>query len=246
MNITRLAIRNSQFVVIMILILMVISYRSFVNMPRAEDPQVDFPIYQILVVYPGTSPEDMENLIVDPIEDALNEVENLTDVITDIREGVVSVIIDGEYGISTSEIYDEILREINLIRPDLPDGILRFEVEQIKPADRVNFAVFAIYGEDWLPFRTIRDFAEDLEDLAETIPGVRDIDIDGIPEQEVRIALDYERMSTLNISLGQVVGILKSNNVNVPGGEINVGDKSFSIKSTGGYDNLEELKKDGD
>ncbi|MFT5764538.1 MAG: multidrug efflux pump subunit AcrB, partial [Saprospiraceae bacterium] len=67
MNLTRLALRNSQFVLIVILIAVLLGVRSFISMPRSEDPQVAFPIYFATIVYPGTSPEDMEKLIVDPI-----------------------------------------------------------------------------------------------------------------------------------------------------------------------------------
>ena len=63
MNLTRLAIRNAQFVVIVILIAIVLSVRSFISMSRSEDPQVNFPFYNMVIVYPGTSPEDMENLM---------------------------------------------------------------------------------------------------------------------------------------------------------------------------------------
>ena len=65
MKLTRLAIRNAQFVLIVILILLILGVRSFISMPRSEDPQVSFPIYNILIVYPGTSPENMEQLIID-------------------------------------------------------------------------------------------------------------------------------------------------------------------------------------
>ena len=74
MNLTSLALRNAQFVIIILLILIVVSTRSFLNMPRSEDPQVNFPIYIATIVYPGTSPEDMETLIVDPIEEVLKDI----------------------------------------------------------------------------------------------------------------------------------------------------------------------------
>ena len=77
MNLTRLALRNAQFVLIVILIAILLGLRSFVSMPRSEDPQVSFPIYVATVVFPGTSPEDMENLIVDPIEEVINELDDI-------------------------------------------------------------------------------------------------------------------------------------------------------------------------
>jgi len=92
------------------------------EMPRAEDPQVDFPIYVITVIYPGTSPVDMETLIVDPLEDAIRQVDDIRQVDSEIREGAAIIMIDGEFGIDTKEILDNILQEVNQVRPSLPAG----------------------------------------------------------------------------------------------------------------------------
>ena len=241
MKLTRLSIRNAQFVLIVILILVILGIRSFISMPRSEDPQVSFPIYNILVVYPGTSPEDMEQLIIDPLEEVIKEIKDLKDFKADIFEGVASIIIEANYDIDPSEKYDEIVREINTVRADLPDGIVQFTIEQIKPEDRVNFKLYAL-SSDHLSYGTLNQFAEQLEDVLETTEGISAIDIDAVPEEEIQISLDYERMAALQVSLGQVIAILNTNNVNVPGGDINVGDLNFTIRSTGDYDNLEELR----
>ena len=241
MNLTRLAIRNAQFVLIVILILVFLGVRSFISMPRSEDPQVNFPIYNILVVYPGTSPEDMEQLIVDPIEEVIKEIRDLKNFKADISEGVCSIIIEASYDIDPSDKYDEIVREINTVRGDLPNGIVQFIIEQIKPEDRVNFKLYAL-SSDHVPYGRLNDLAEDLEDVLETVDGVSAIDIDAAPDEEVQIELDYERMAALNVNLGQVATILTTNNVNIPGGDIDLADLNFTIRGTGDYDELEEIR----
>ena len=241
MNLTRLAIRNSQFVVIILLILILLGVRSFLEMPRSEDPQVDFPIYIATVVYPGTSPEDMETLIVDPLEEAINEVNDITQIKTDIREGVAVIAIDAKFGIDTEKKLDDILREINKVRGSLPSGIALFDIQQIKPEDRVNFLVLALTS-DVAPYSALNDLAEDIKKDLEDIDGINKVNIDAFPAEEVRVSLDYERLASLNINLGQVVNALRTNNINVPGGDVSAGNKNFTIKSTGGFDNLNEIK----
>ena len=241
MHLTRLAIRNAQFVLIVLLILVFMGVRSFTSMPRSEDPQADFPIYNILVVYPGTSPDDIEKLIVDPLEEVIQEIEDIRYFQADIREGVGRIGVNASYEIDADEKYDELLREINTVRPSLPDGIIRFDVEQIKPADRVNFKVFAL-GSEVVGYATLLDLAEELEDVIEGVDGISAVDIDAAPEKEIQVSLDYERMSAQNISLGQVIGVLSANNVNIPGGDIDLGEMNFSIKSTGDYNEIYQLK----
>ena len=241
MNLTRVAIRNSQFVVIILLIGIVLSVRSFITMPRSEDPQVSLPIYTILAIYPGTDPEDMETLIVDPIEEVLDEIDDITKIETFINESVMRISIEAEYDIDAKVKFDEIVREVNTVRSLLPDGIVRFEIDQVKPDDRVNFMVIAVTGEG-VPYKSLYDIAENLEHEISNVAGVKKAQIEAYPKEEIRVSLDYERMAALNINLNQVVGVLQTNNANIPGGEIATKVKSFSIKSTGGYKNISELQ----
>lgn len=241
MNLTRAAIRNSQFVVILLLIAIILSVRSFLTMPRSEDPQLTLPIYNVIAVYPGTDPEDIETFIVDPIEEAIEEIDDIDRIETFIFDGVVRISIEAAYDIDSEEKFDEIVREVNTIKPNLPEGIVRFDVEQIKPEDRVNFLIIAVTG-DGINYAELERVGEELEKRVEVVDGVKKADVEAYPEQEVQISLDYERMSAVNVSLNQVIGILQSNNANVPGGEVSAGGKTFSIKSTGAYENLQELR----
>ena len=241
MNLTRLAIRNAQFVVIVILIAIILSVRSFISMPRSEDPQVNFPFYNMIIVYPGTSPEDMENLIVDPLEKAINELDGITEIESFVSEGLARVGVNSEFEGDYTEKYNEVLRQINSVRGDLPDGIVLFDVRQIKPEEMVNYLVFALSSEN-VSYSELQNLAEDFEDKLEAVKGLNKIKIEASPAEEIRVSLDYERMAAQNITLGQVAGILRSNNVNIPGGNVSAGTKNFTIKSTGGYENIEEIK----
>ena len=241
MNLTKIAIRNAQFVIILLLIAVILGVRTFVSMPRSEDPQVSFPFYNMTIVYPGTSPEDMENLIADPIEKAVNEIDGVTEVESFTAQGIARVGVNVGFDLDYAEKYNEVLREVNRVRADLPDGIVLFQVDQIKPENMVNYLVFAL-SSDNVSYRDLEDIAEDLEDQLETIDGLNKIKIEAAPAQEVRISLNYQRMAAQNITLAQVIGVLRSNNANVPGGTVGAGSKNFTIQTTGGFENLEEIK----
>jgi len=225
----------------LLLIAIVLGVRSFIGMPRSEDPQVSFPFYNMIVVYPGTSPEDMENLIVDPLEKAINELDGITEIEAFVSEGLARVGVNGEFDADYKEKYNEVLRQVNSVRGDLPDGIVLFQVDQVKPEEMVNYLVFAL-SSDNVSYRELENLAEAFEDQLETVKGLNKIKIEAVPQQEVRISLDYQRMAAQNITLAQVVGILRSNNANVPGGNVRAGTKNFTIKSTGGFENIEEIR----
>ncbi len=242
MNLTRLAVRNALFVVIVLLVAILLGVRSYIAMPRAEDPQVDFPIFIITAIYPGTSPEDMESLVVDPLEEAINQVESVTSIDSKLREGAVVISVEAEYGEDSQKQYDDLLREISSVREDLPAGVIYFDVQQIKPEDRVNFKLLALTS-DVVPYGEMHDVAEDIKDELEDVDGVNSVSIDASPADQITVSVDYERMASLNVNLRQVVTVLQSNNVNVPGGDISSGIKNFTIESSGSIDNLADIEK---
>ena len=172
----------------------------------------------------------------------IKEIADVNHYNSQMREGVAGIGINASYDIDPEEKFDEIVREINRIRGDLPDGIIRFDIEQIKPGDRVNFMLLSL-SSDVVAISDLTDLAEDLEDDLETIDGISSVIIDAGVEKQINVALDFERMSSLSIGLGQVINILGSNNVNIPGGDIDIGGMNFSIKSSGDYEEIDELRE---
>ncbi|MEM1328350.1 MAG: efflux RND transporter permease subunit [Bacteroidota bacterium] len=242
MNLPTWAIRNASFVIVLVVLAVAMGVLSFLGMPRSEDPKFTLPTYTVVVVYPGTSPADMEELIADPIEEVIDELDDIEDIITELEEGLMVMRIEGRFGVDPSEQFDEVVREVNTVRPDLPAGIVSFEVDQFKPEDRNVVHLYAL-ASDEASYGLLQEQAEQLEAQLEKVQGVKKVDVQAYPEKEVRISLDFQRMANQNIPLAQVIGILQQNNANIPGGEVNASNKTFSIKTTGGYNTLEDIRQ---
>ena len=240
MKLPKIAIANYQFVLILVFLSVLTGTISFFTMPRSEDPDTNFPIYTILVVYPGTSPQDMEKLVVDPIEDELAEIEDITKVRTTIQEGIAFFRVDAEFGIDIDDKYDEIAVAIGNIQSELPDQILLLETKKVTPLD-VNIFQLAFVSED-VPYQKIVAEAERLEKQLKKVNGVRTVEIEAYPEAQIKVSLDFQKMAEQNIPLKQVLGILQGNNTTIPGGTITAGTKSFNIQTNGGYETVEEIK----
>ena len=86
MNLTNFSVKNYQFTLVMFIMAVVVGAVTLFTMPRAEDPQINPPQFPIVVVYPGTNPLDMEELVVEPIENKLYELENIDKIITTIED----------------------------------------------------------------------------------------------------------------------------------------------------------------
>ncbi|MTB51623.1 efflux RND transporter permease subunit [Lewinella sp. W8] len=243
MTLPNWSIQNGAFVLVLTLIATTIGLLSYRSMPRSEDPSINLPTYILTVVYPGTSPEDMEELVVDPIEDGIEELDDIDVVVTEIFEGVALIRIEADFGIPDwDDKYDEIVRELGPLRDELPAGIVLYEIEQFKQEDRAVVHQIALTSPA-TPFHQLEDIAEEIELGVERTPGVKEVKIEAFPERQVRVSVDFQRCAAQNIPPTSILNILSSNNANVPGGDINATDQNFSIKTSGSFETLTEIRE---
>ena len=242
MTLPNWSVKNGAFILVITLIATAIGVLSYRSMPRSEDPSIDLPVYILTVVYPGTSPADMEELIVDPLEEVLEDVDDLTQVVTNIAEGLAVLRIEAEFGLDDwDEKGTEIERELSAVRDELPAGVVFFEFEQFKQEDRAVVHQIALTSPA-APYREMESVAEDLEERIERVAGVREVKIEAYPERQVRVSLDFQRCVAQHIPPTRVLGILQQNNANVPGGDLEAGARNFSIKTSGSYEDLDKIR----
>ncbi len=240
MKLPKIALQNYQFVLILVFVLVLIGVNSLLTMPRSEDPDLNVPTFSVVVIYPGTSPEDMEELVVNPLEEAIDELDDIDKILTKIEEGLGIIRIEAEFGVDIDEKYDEIQSAVETERADLPDEILSIDVKKFSPLD-VLIAQLAIVSESG-DYRKMISVGEDLKEELREVDGIRTVKMYGEPEEEIRISLDLGKMAMQNIPLKQVVGILQGNNANIPGGDLVADGQSYNIKTSGAYHDLEEIR----
>lgn len=239
MNLTSFSVRNYQFTIVLVLLLAALGFVSLNSISRTEDPQLQFPVFYVIVVSPGNSPEDLERLVARPLEDSIKELDHLTKLRSTIRDGVVWVNVEFKYGIDVDRKYDEVLRQINEVRPRLPAGIVKLEVRK---ADTSNVAILqlALVSPD-ASYARLEDLAETLRRRLEVVPGVRKVEKWAYPEKQVRITLDLDKVAQLQLPVSRIADAIGAANVNIPGGSAEVGDRRFTVKTSGNYASLAEV-----
>lgn len=240
MQLPVLAIRNHQLTWLVSAILILLGLVSYFTMPRAEDPQLDFPMSNIIVVNPGTTPSDMESLIVDPIEDVLNALEDVQEIKSNIEDGLAKIHIEFLYGSDADEKYDDVQTAVNSIRDQLPSGIVKLDISKISP-NEVGILQFAM-SSDTGDFSQLRQVSELLENRIERVSGVKRVDIEAQAQLEVQILLQPAKLHALGLSLEQVQQAINSASLNIPGGHVHAGERRFSVLTSGDFESLEEIK----
>ena len=240
MRISDYAVKNYQFTLIMFLMVIVLGITTIIDMPRAEDPDMNAPQYPIIIVYPGTSPSDMEELVINPIEKKIYALENIKRIRSTISDGLAVINVEYKFGSDVDEKYSELIREINSIREELPKEIAKIEVQKISPTT-VNVIQVALVSNN-ASRTSLKKAAEGLQDELEKITSLKNVEIFGLPQQLIKIDLELDRMASMNISSDMVLNAIKSEAANIPGGSIVENSKSFNIKTSGNYNNIEEIK----
>ncbi|ANH81131.1 multidrug transporter AcrB [Niabella ginsenosidivorans] len=240
MKISEYAIKNNQFTLVMVLMVVALGISTLLGMPRSEDPELNAPIFPVVVVYPGTNPKDMEELVVKPLEKEIYGLENMKRIRTSIFDGLAVLSVEYRYNVNVDDKYQELEREVNSLRPKLPQDIYSIEVKKIDPSN-VNILQIALVSENASRDKLNRA-ADDLQDALEQVPGLKNVEVQGIPDRLIRIDIQPDKMMQLKVPLTLISGALQSEVANIPGGSINQGNKTYSVKTNNGFNNLEEIK----
>ena len=240
MRLTSFFVKNYQFTLVVFLMIIVVSVTTLLTMPRAEDPEINPPQFPVVIIYPGTSPQDMEELVVKPIEKRVSELENLKKITTRIDDGVAVINIEYKYESDVDEKYQELVREINAIRSELPSDIYSIDVNKVTPTD-VSLLQIALISENASDAR-LKWHAESLKEDLEKVKSLKKIEYWGTPEQIVRVDLKLDKISGLKIPVSFVLGSIQSEAANIPGGSIRAGTKTFNVKTSGKYRSLDEIQ----
>ncbi len=240
MKITNYAVKNYQFTLIIFIMIIVLGLTTLLNMSRSEDPEMHAPTFTVVVVYPGTSPGDMEELVVKPLEKEIWGLENIKRIRTTIGDGVAAIRVDYKYNSNVDNKYQEIVRVVNSKRPELPADIASIDVQKFQPSD-VNIIQVALVSEN-ASREKMKYYAEKLQDELEKLPALKKVEIHGIPDPQVRVELDLEKMAQMHLPLSAVTGSLQSEIANIPGGSISAGQRSFDIKTSGNFQSIDEIR----
>jgi multidrug efflux pump subunit AcrB len=240
MRLPKLAIENHQFTIIVVLLLVLFGLVSFLTMPRSEDPQVSPAASSVFVIYPGATPEDMEELVIDPVEEVLNELEDIKHIKSISDDGLAVVNIEFLSGNDPDDKYSDVVQKVNSIRSALPENIVNLEIQKWSVSD-VFIVQLALLSDSAL-YRELEKEADRLKKSLETTAGVKKVKTWAFPEQEIRISIDMQKMAQYGLSLNRVIGSIQGANQTIPGGYVDIGARRFNVQTSGSYESIDDIK----
>ena len=240
MKLLEYAVKFPQMTMLVAAVLVIIGVSTIINMPRSEDPELSEPDFSIVVVYPGTSPKDLEELVVKPLEQKMSSLENIKHIRTTIQNGLAVVEVVYQHSVNIDEKYQEVIREVNNMHSELPQDIYSIDVQKWLPSN-VNIIQAALVSEN-APFNELKKYSKNFKDELEKLPMLKNVKINGLPDKMIRVELKIDKMSQMHIPLNAVLGSIQSESVNIPGGSVDAGTQAFNIQTSGSYKNVDEVK----
>ena len=239
MLLSRLAIKNPEFTIMIFVLFLLLGVFAYQTIPRYENPQLDIPGVNLIITYPGASPEDIEDLVIDPIEDEVRQIEKIRVLDTDIRDGFATMRIEFELTEDKVEKNTEVTQALNTLAPDFPDGV-NIQTREFSLSN-VQILQVALQSQA-AGYDRLKKAAEEIEEELELIGGVNTVDIEACPEKRLVIDLDFNQLSRYQISPNQVLQTIQGNNQNIPAGNLKIGQKSFNLQTSGAYEDKESIE----
>jgi len=222
------------------LIVIILGGVSFSRLPIDLMPDITYPTLSLFTSYGNASPEEIEELITRPIEEAMAAVPGVEEISSVSSEGSSSVRISFGWGIDLDSASNDIRDRLDRIIPSLPEDVERPRLRKFDPA---SFPILIMgAASDLDPIQTRRIIDDQIKYRIERVPGVASLDIWGGLEREIHVNLQPDKIKALGLPLDLILNKIRSENVDVPAGTIERGNFEVLIRTPGVYTNLEEIQ----
>ncbi|MEM9982010.1 MAG: efflux RND transporter permease subunit, partial [Bacteroidota bacterium] len=237
---TNLAVDNVTSVVILMLLIVVMGFNSYVSMPKESFPEIVIPTVYVATPYPGNSPVDMENLVTRPIEKELKSINGVKDIESTSVQDFSSIVVEFDPGITVEKALQDVKDAVDKSKSELPTDL---------PNDpdvlEVNFSnipiMFVNISGDY-SLEQLKKYGEYLQDEIEKLSEISEAPIRGALEREVKINADLYQMETRQVNFGDIEQAIANENVSISGGNVLVDDYRRSIRVVGEFENREQIE----
>src|SRR5919109_1184599 len=232
-----ICVKRPVFATVLILSLTVIGAFSFTRLGVDRFPKIDFPTITVTTVQPGAAPEQIETEITDKIEEAVNTISGIDDLRSVSSEGISQVMVAFQLEKNTDVAAQEVRDKVNGVLPRLPRTIEQPRVDKMDP-DAAPVLSLALTAPR--PVRDITEYADKvLRRRLESVNGVGQVLVLGGRQRQINIWLDGDCLRAYNLTVTDVARTLQSQNVEIPGGRMDQGPQSVTLRTRGRVPNVD-------
>ncbi len=240
MSLSRTAIRRPISTFMVFLAVLVLGGFSLKRIAIDLYPDITFPVIMLMTGYEGAAPLEVEKMVTEPLEKMVSTVNNIKEVSSVSSDGVSVIIMNFDWGANMDEVANDVRERVSLVKGALPEGAddpLAFKFDP----SLMPLMVLSLSGDrDLVQLRYLAD--EDIRYELEQIEGVASIEVTGGKEREIQVQVDRSQLASVDLSLGQLINALRTENLNLPGGYVESSEKEFFVRTMGEFNQVSQIE----
>ncbi len=239
MNITKTVLKRPVTTVMVVLCLIVFGLSSVLSSKLELTPSMDMPMLVVFTIYPGASPDDVNELVTRPIEDETGTLTGIKGVTSVSGENSSIVLLEYEYGTDIDDAYDDLKKKMDVLQAGFPDDAQDPVIMEMNINDMASITLAVNNDTRENLYNYVNDtIVPEFEKLS----SVASVDISGGRKEYVKIELIPEKLTQYRLSMNAVASAISSADFSFPVGDAQVGGQSLSVSAGVDYDTAESLK----
>lgn len=239
MNLSKFSVKRPVTTLMFMLIAILLGIVSLTRLPVDLYPDMEIPVALVSINYDGVGPEEIESLITKPVEQSVSTVNNLKTVSSYTKEGNTLVVAEFEYGTNMDMAALDMREKVDLIKAYLPDNASNPLVLKIDPNAQPIIELGITSHINTNNFQSLIE--DEIVPHFERIDGVASVSLEGKTEKEIKIIIDQDKLIGYGLTLDNIKNVLRSENLNLPGGKIHKGKKELIARTTGEFQSVNEI-----
>lgn len=231
---------KSKLSILLMLAFMLLGLFSIYFIPREEEPQIEVPMADIMIGYPGATPQEVESGVVQPIEKIISNIKGVEHVYSTSMNGMgmltVQFYVGEDVERSLVKLYNEMMKNMDRMPQDATMPLVKS-----RAIDDVPALAFTFWSDKMGDYQ-IRQVAEVVGNEIKKIPDVAQVNIVGGQSRQVKVMLDKDKMAQSKLDFGSIAQSLQANNAQMQSGNIVTGDMVYSVQTGNFFANVDEVK----
>ena len=240
MGLTKSVLKRPVTTVLAVLCLIVFGLQSVLSAKMELMPTMDMPMLIIATIYPGASPEDVNDLVTTEIEDNIGSLSGVDTIQSMSMENMSMVIIQYDYGKDIDEAYDDLKKKMDVLEAQLPDDCESPMVVELNLDDMASVYLSVNHQTEPNLYNYVNN---NVVPELEKITTVTDVDVSGGQEEYIKIELIPEKLQQYHLNMNAISSAIGGANFTYPAGDTIVGGQQLSVSAGIEYDTMELLKK---
>lgn len=237
---TSWAIDNKTSIYVLALFISLVGFINYVTIPKEQFPEVVIPYIMVNTPYPGTSPEDMENLVTRPIEKQLKSISDVKKISSTSVQDFSTIVVEFTTDIDLAEAKQRVRDAVDKSKPDLPNDLP--DQPQIADINLAEFPIMFINISGNYDLERLKKYAEKAQDRIESLKEITRVDIVGALEREIQIDADMFKMQAASVTFGNIEQAVAAENLTISGGSVPQYGMKRNVRVRGQFITAKEIE----